>query len=92
MANARTVFIYDLSPRLVLAAPIPIVLDFGDDLVTARCFELDFGVGPDEDSALADLKASVIELYFLLKAESNRLGPLPQRQWNYLQSVVRETL
>lgn len=88
----RTVFIQDLGDRrLSLEASIPIALDFWTDSVTACCYDLeDFGVGQDEFSALADLKASLVELYFLLKAEAGRLGPLPQRHWDYLRAIVRE--
>lgn len=88
----KTVFIQDLGdPRLSLTASIPVALDFWGDSVTACCYDLeDFGVGQDEFSALADLKGSLVDLYFLLKAEADRLGPLPERHWRYLRSITRE--
>lgn len=88
----KNIFIQDLGdPRLSLDRSIPIALDFWYDSVTACCHDLeDFGVGQDEFSALADLKASLVDLYFLLKNDADRLGPLPQRHWNYLRSIITE--
>lgn len=88
----RTIFIRDLGdPRLSLVASIPIALDFWGDSVTACCYDLeDFGVGQDDFSALADLKTSLADLYFLLKADAENLGPLPRRQWDYLRQIIRE--
>ncbi len=88
----RTIFVQDLGDaRLSLRASIPVALDFWRDSVTACCYDLeDFGVGEDEFSALSDLKASLVELYFVLKANADRLGPLPERHWNYLRSITRE--
>lgn len=88
----KNIFIQDLGdPQLSLNRSVPIALDFWYDSVTACCHDLeDFGVGQDEFSAVADLKASLVDLYFLLKNDADRLGPLPQRHWNYLQSIITE--
>lgn len=88
----RTVFIQDLGDyRLSLTASIPVALDSWPGSVTACCYDLeDFGAGEDEFSAVGDLKASLVDLYFLLKSDADRLGPLPQRQWDYLRTIVRE--
>jgi hypothetical protein len=90
--SRRTVFVRDLGdPRLSLTASIPVALDLWEGSVTACCYDLeDFGVGQDEFSAITDLKVSLVDLYFLLKADADRLGPLPQRQWNYLRSIALE--
>lgn len=89
----KTIFIHDLGDRrLALEAAIPVALDFWPgSSVTACCYDLeDFGAGQDEFSALADLKESLVDLYFLLKNDADRLGPLPQRHWDYLQSIITE--
>ena len=87
----RTVFIRDLADRrITVVEPIPVSVESSDGQATACCYDLEqFGAGADEFSALDDLRATVVELYFALKSES-RLGPLPQRQLDYLKKVVRE--
>jgi len=87
----KTVFIRDLgSPRLSVTAPIPVSIEFAEGQVTACCYDVEqFGVGEDEFSALDDLRATIVELYATLKAE-RRLGPLPQRQLEYLRRALKE--
>jgi hypothetical protein len=87
----KTVFIRDLADsRLVVLEPIAVAVEFSGGQPTACCYDLEqFGVGEDEFSALDDLRATIVELYFALKAE-RRLGPLPQRQLDYLTRVLRE--
>ena len=87
----KTVFIRDLrDPHLVVANPIPISLEFSDGQVTACCYDVEqFGVGEDEFVALDDLRATIVELYGVLKAERH-LGPLPQRQLAYLTRALKE--
>jgi hypothetical protein len=87
----RTVFIRELGDRRVtVIAPIPVSVESSEGQATACCYDLEqFGVGDDEFSALDDLRATVVELYFALKDEP-RLGPLPQRQLDYLKKVIRE--
>ena len=88
----KTVFIRDLADaRVSVAEAIPVALEFWDNLVTACCHDLEeFEVAGDEFTALEQLKASIVDLYFLLKSEQKDLGPLPLRQWNYLRRMVRE--
>lgn len=87
----KTVFLNDLrDDRLALELPIPASIEFSDGLATACSYDLEqFGAGEDEFAALDDLRATIAELYFTLKAEA-ALGPLPQRQLAYLQRVLRE--
>ena len=88
----KTVFILDLAdPRVSVVRAIPVALEFWDNLVTACCYDLEeFEVAGDEFTALEQLKASIVDLYFLLKSEQSLLGLLPQRQWDYLRRMVRE--
>jgi len=87
----KTIYIRDLAdPRVVVIAPIPVSVEVSDGQLTACCYDLEqFGIGDDEFSALDDLRAIIVELYFALKGERS-LGPLPQRQLAYLNNVIRE--
>ena len=79
-------------PRLILNRPLPVVIQYGDDSVTACSYDLeDFGVGETEFEALKDLKATIVELYFTLKENQGRLGPQPEKEWVSLHSLIKET-
>lgn len=74
-----------------LKRAIPVALEFWEGLVTARCHDLtEFGTGADEFEALDDLRASIVDLYSVLKADQGNLGPLAQRQLDYLEDIIRE--
>jgi hypothetical protein len=89
---SRTVFIQDFGrPDLKLARAIPVSVDFWPNHVTACSYDIEeFGVGNDEFAAVENLKEALADLYLLLKADQERLGPLPQRQWRYLKDIIRE--
>lgn len=91
--DRKTILISDLGdPRVFLVHALPLFLETIDNQVTAFSYDLDeFGVGANEDEALHDVKADIVDLYFLLKGEHDKLGPLPQRHWDYLKSIVQET-
>jgi hypothetical protein len=78
--------------RLRLTAPLPVVLQYGEESVTACSYDLeDFGVGATEFDALADLRATLVELYFSLKQDRDRLGWQPRREWAFLRSIIQES-
>lgn len=77
--------------RLRLIGFLPVVLQYGEESVTACSYDLeDFGVGATEFEALADLRSTIIDLYFSLKEDQDHLGPQPQREWAFLRSIVQE--
>ncbi len=88
----KTIFVQDLAdPRISVVRAIPVALEFWENLVTACCHDLEeFEIAGDEFTAVEQLKASIVDLYFLLKSERSRLGLLPQRQWDYLRRMIRE--
>ena len=88
----KTVFICDLSdPKLSMSRAIPVSLEFWPECVTALSYDLEeFGVAESEFAALNDLRASIRDLYFLLKEDESKLGPLPRQHWKFLKSVVQE--
>ncbi len=90
--SQKTVFISDLGdPRLSLRRAIPVSLDVWDGYVTAACFDLEeFEVADGEFEAIEELKAAIVDLYLILREDRDRLGPLPQRHWDYLRRFVQE--
>jgi hypothetical protein len=90
--TCRSVFIRDLGDeRVSLNSPIPVTIETSGNQVSVYSLDTgDFGVGVDEQSALDEFRASMADLYFMLKEESAALGPLPQKHWNFLRSVIDE--
>jgi hypothetical protein len=48
-----------------------------------------YGTGDDIQEAITDLCSQIIEVYELYSQNVNRLGPVPTREWKYLQTIVR---
>ncbi|MBI4608751.1 MAG: hypothetical protein HY726_07080 [Candidatus Rokubacteria bacterium] len=90
---SKNIFILDLgNPRVVLTRPLPVAIQVWPDHVSTCSYDIEeFGIGADEFEAVEDLKASIADLYFVLKREGPALGPLPQRQWAFLKGIIRET-
>jgi len=62
--------------RLRVQSPITVKLTKEDQHVIAEATELDeFGFGTNLSEALRDLQRAIVELYFTLEAEQDRLGP-----------------
>lgn len=78
-------------PRLRLIAPLPITFERENDKIVAYCEELEeFGFGTHLTEAIADLQATIAELYFTLKKENNRLGSDLTRTWDSLRQKIKE--
>lgn len=75
--------------RLRVQSPITVKLTKEDQHVIAEATELDeFGFGTNLSEALLDLQRAIIELYFTLETEQDRLGPDLQRIWVTLQDKL----
>ena len=83
-------FLYSLRhPLLRLRNPIAVSLVYDGTQSIAAAYDLDvFGYGETDGEALDDLRCVINDLYFTLKNNSNALGPLPQRVWEYLSETV----
>lgn len=78
-------------PRLRLIAPLTITFEREDSNIVAYCQELEeFGFGTHLTEAIADLQATVAELYFALKEENNRLGSDLRTTWDSLRQKIKE--
>jgi len=76
---------------LVLVRPIPIYLEYDKDKVIANYYDTEsFGYGDTEYEAINDLCRELAETYNDLLADSDRLGPLPQKWWRHLQAIIRK--
>lgn len=75
--------------RLQVQSPITVKLAKEDQHVIAEATELDeFGFGTNLSEALRDLQRAIVELYFTLETEQDRLGPDLQRIWVTLQDKL----
>lgn len=78
-------------PRLRLIVPLTITFEYDNDDIVASCEELEeFGFGTHLTEAIADLQATIAELYFTLKEENNRLGSNLKRTWDSLRQKIKE--
>lgn len=86
------VVIDDLNhPHLRLRQPLAVRLTREDSCVFARIPGSDiFGYGVHWSAAVADLIQALVELYDVLDAEQDRLGPAMIRVWKQLQATIEE--
>ena len=90
LERRRTLFIHSLhDSRLRLNVSLPITLEDDGYQFIAYAPDLDiYGCGETEYEAIEDLRQSIVDLYFDLKAE--KLGGDLKKIFNYLQSVTQE--
>ena len=92
LPDRKTIFIQDLADgRVSLRSPLPVLVESWKNQTTVFSADTgDFSVGDDESSALDEFRAAVVELYFLLKSERDKLGALPMKHWRFLSSMIDE--
>jgi hypothetical protein len=77
--------------RLRLISPLYVTIEQEDDTIVANNADLDvFGYGATETEALQDLREIIVETYFDLKRDSDRLGAHLRAIWAYLDRIVLE--
>jgi len=93
MGERKPILIYSLHhPHLKLREPLAVYLEHDGEQMIAFCYDLDvFGYGDTETEALQDLRQTAADLYFALRDNRNELGPLPEKVWDYMTSIVEET-
>ena len=78
--------------RIRLISPLYVTIEQEEDLVVASNADLDvYGYGETEAGALQDLREVIVETYFDLKKDSNRLSAHLQSVWNFLDRIVVES-
>jgi len=92
LESRKPILLYSLRhPRLRLKEPLAVLLERDDGQVIAQSYDLDlFGYGDTESEALEDLRQTVADLYYELKESAGKLGPLPEKVWDYLKGIVSE--
>lgn len=88
----KTVFVLSLgTSSLALKSPLPISLDVTATNVVAYSYDLDeLAVSSSESEVLDEMRATIVETYFLLKSEQDILGPLQRRHWEFLNQIISE--
>jgi len=75
--------------RLRIKKPIVVKCMREDDNIVAEAVEVnEFGFGQNVSEAIRDLQAAIVELYFTLENEQDRLGPDLQHVREKLQEKV----
>jgi hypothetical protein len=90
--NQKTVFMGDLAdPTVALLLSLPVEVEFWPEHVSAYSHDLElFTAADDLPTALSEMRASIVELYFTLKEEKDHLGVLPQARWDFLSHIIKE--
>ena len=88
----KTVFVQNLgATALALKCPLPISLEVTATNVVAYFCDLDeLAVSSSESEVLDEMRATIVETYFLLKSEQEHLGPLQHRHWEFLKQIISE--
>jgi hypothetical protein len=91
--RAYVVPLTTLSAEFQLTQPIPVMIEGCDENFIASFTEANISAsGETEGDAIANFKDSLVSSYQVLEGmSSDKLGPLPARQWKVLQNVVRRT-
>jgi len=77
--------------KYLFKTPFPVNILIEDETYIAASYDLNlFGYGDNEDEALRDLCASIIEHYEHLKTNQSKLGSLLMRDWNFLSRMIEE--
>ena len=76
--------------ELQLIHPIPIFIETeGDTVIANYPPTVSYGCGEAKSEALDDLRLELVDLYNDLLKNSDHLGPLPQKWWNHLQTIIQ---
>lgn len=92
-AHKKTIYLEDLlHTELKLVHPIPVFIETEGDIVIANYYATEsYGYGDTEYEALDDLRLELVNLYEDLSEDVDHLGPLPQKWWNHLQTIMRRS-
>ena len=76
--------------RLRVYSPIRVKFTHEGQHVIAEAVELnEFGFGRNVSEAITDLQHAIVELYFTLEKEQDRLGRDLENVWSELQKLIR---
>ena len=76
-------------PKYHLKAPIYINLEYEDDQVIASFDDIEaFAYAETESEAINQLSEEIINMYADLQESHDKLGPLPNKWWQYLKEII----
>lgn len=76
--------------RLEIVSPISVLVEEEDDQVIAYAPDIEiYGCGYDLGESLGDLRRSIVEMYYDLDKEKDKLGIDLKKIWDYLHSIAR---
>lgn len=76
--------------RLEILSPISVLIEEEDEQVIAYAPDLEiYGCGYDLGESLEDLRGSIVEMYYDLEKEKDKLGVDLKKIWDYLYSIMR---
>ena len=76
-------------PKYHLKAPIYINLEYEDDQVIASFDDIEaFAYAETESEAINQLSEEIINVYADLQESQDKLGPLPNKWWQYLKEII----
>lgn len=79
------------SDTLRLGAPIPLTLYKCGMSYFAYSQDVDlYGMGDSVEQSIDDIKSMLVELWYDLHSEIDRLGPIPRRQLAALSQLIHE--
>ena len=79
-------------PRLRVQGTLILDIARDGDFYVASCDQFDeYGYGPDQNVAVQDACNSIIELYWELRENQDRLGPDMERTWQALSARIYAT-
>ena len=76
-------------PKYHLKTPIYINLEYEDDQVIANFDDIEaFAYAETESEAINQLSEEIINMYADLQESHDKLGPLPNKWWQYLKEII----
>lgn len=77
--------------RLMMKASVEVKMEQEGEFYIARSEDLnEFGYGESPTEAIEDFQLSLVELYWGLKAEKDKLGPKMVDIWKHLREIIQE--
>ena len=77
--------------RLRMTDSVEVQIEQEGEFYIARCDDLnEFGYGGNPTEAIEDLQLVIVELYWSLKGEEEKLGPSMAEVWKHLRELIQE--
>ncbi|MEW6417553.1 MAG: hypothetical protein AB1480_05450 [Nitrospirota bacterium] len=76
--------------RLEIDSPVSVLVEEEEEQIIAYAPDLEiYGCGYDLAEALDDLRGSIVDMYYDLDKDKDKLGVDLKKVWDYLSSITR---